>query len=335
MTIIYKPLHCGDDGIFAGLPAGSIINIGGTASSVFTVGGRALLFADGTPTGPGANPLNLQTIYNNSTDVDGFASIKLATGKDFVIYDDTNNSVFFKIDSETGAITISGDLNIVGETVKIESALEVADHWLIQPSTGIHTTLQIEPKVGVSQSVDFINVRTTFGGPVVFRIDNLGNTTLATLTTTDGKVNNVHLANLQTSVNNHILTSASIKHTAAEISVITNSVPQAPAALNVQEALVGLSAEVTSLRTDVTTLQNAPPGGGGGGNVFGYSLLQDIPNSVWYIMHNKNTRNLTCTVYDSTGLLIFPDTVQIIDENNVQITFGAPQSGKVILMVFA
>lgn len=329
MNAIYKPLYIADDGIHSTVPDAAIINVGGTVNSTFTVGSRALLFDDGTPTSGAGRGLNLQNVYDNSLDLDGLASIKLATGKDFVIYDDTNNSVFFKIDSKTGAVTISGDLNIVGQSLSIQSAQEEADHWLIQPALGIYTAFQIEPKAGVTQAVDLINVRATFGGTPVFKIDNTGATTLASLTTLDGLINGVDVKALQIALTNHLTFSNSAKHSAVEISVVANSIPVVPLATDVQQALEGISSAIATLQQGVGTGT-----GTGTGNVFGYSLVQELPNAIWQVVHNKNTKKLTCTVYDSMGQQIFPDSVTIIDANSVQISFGAPQTGSVILMLF-
>lgn len=66
----------------------------------------------------------------------------------------------------------------------------------------------------------------------------------------------------------------------------------------------------------------------------GFLYSQFAPVTTWIVPHKGGNSNLICQVYDPTGLLIFPDGIRIIDINTIQITFGAPQSGKAHIMFF-
>ncbi len=81
---MFKPIFRGTDGVFAQLADGSIINIGGTIGPTFTVGGRGLMFDDGSSTSGGTG-VTFQSVYNASFDSNGDAKIKLIPGRDFVI----------------------------------------------------------------------------------------------------------------------------------------------------------------------------------------------------------------------------------------------------------
>lgn len=60
-----------------------------------------------------------------------------------------------------------------------------------------------------------------------------------------------------------------------------------------------------------------------------YIFTQTSPSTTWSIVHNLG-RNPSVTVIDSGGTEIITD-VQYVDANNLQITFGAPTSGKAYL----
>lgn len=325
MTVIYKPIFLDTDGVKTVLPDGGITNIGGVSGTSFSVNGRGLIFDDGGSSngGPG---LTLQTAYDQSTDIDGYASIKLATGKDFVIYDDTNNNVFFKIDSETGKVTITGDVDIIGESTIINTPLQQADHWLIQTTTGVQVSLQIEPAFGVSNIADLINVRTVWGGTPVFRVDNLGNAYFKNVLVSDGTVNGINIVTLNNFVHDHTTTTVTRKHYASEIGIVPSSIPSAPTATNVQQVLEAISIKVEILEDLRPPIVYS--------NIYGYNIVQDIPSNIWNLNHNKDSLNVTVTIYDDSNSQIFPDKVQIIDTDNIRITFGALQTGRLLLTVF-
>lgn len=58
-----------------------------------------------------------------------------------------------------------------------------------------------------------------------------------------------------------------------------------------------------------------------------YTHVQDAPNDVWSVAHNKNNKHFTVNVFDDEGRSLFPDSISIIDENNVEIRFLYPIAG--------
>lgn len=76
-------------------------------------------------------------------------------------------------------------------------------------------------------------------------------------------------------------------------------------------------------------------GGGGGGELSpGFLYVRTVASTTWNILHNSASEQLICQVYDITGEFILPNSITIIDGNNVQITFAAPQAGKAHLLFF-
>lgn len=98
-------------------PIGSILNIGGVTGPFFTVGGKALIFADGTTSNGSIADistnininLSLQQAYESSQ---GTGLIILKSGKDIVF--EALNEKLFTFNAETGQVTISGDLLVLG-----------------------------------------------------------------------------------------------------------------------------------------------------------------------------------------------------------------------------
>jgi hypothetical protein len=111
-----KPIYLDSDGILSQTPNGAIANFGGTTNPTFTVGGRGLLFDDGTSTAPGNQfSVTLQSAYDNSGVVDGKVTINLEAGKDLVINAGSVDK-FLSIDADTGNFTFSGLLSVLGNT---------------------------------------------------------------------------------------------------------------------------------------------------------------------------------------------------------------------------
>lgn len=116
MSNIRKPLILELDGIIGQLPNGSLINAGGTSFPTFTVGGKGLLFDDGSSTAPGgASSITLQSTYNNSL-TSGLTStqplISLAPEKSFTI--GIQDNIFLSLDSISGDLSLSNDIRILG-----------------------------------------------------------------------------------------------------------------------------------------------------------------------------------------------------------------------------
>ncbi len=58
-----------------------------------------------------------------------------------------------------------------------------------------------------------------------------------------------------------------------------------------------------------------------------YTHKQTTPNAIWNIVHNKNCRYFSYSIYDVSGLSILPDEVEVIDVHSVRIKFIVPLSG--------
>lgn len=315
---VFKPIYLGTDGILAQLADGSIINIGGVIGPTFTVGGRGLLFDDGTSTG-GNGGITLQSVYDASFDSNGDAKIKLITGRDLVIADDTDDGIFFKIDSETGKVTITGDLEILGNAVQIDTIVQDSDHWLISPKAGTTTALKIEPDVGVTPVVDLITVRRLFGQPSVFRIDSNGNL-IATQNAdvggdlnVGGLINGIDLVQLKDDLEDHF-NGTNHRHLATQVDI--DEIETLPGATNVQEALEQLDTKVTT------------------GGVSGYEHVQSVAATTWVVSHNKNTRRVIPAIYDDDYQLMIPDTVKLLDTNTAVIIFSSAITGRAMLSFF-
>lgn len=59
-----------------------------------------------------------------------------------------------------------------------------------------------------------------------------------------------------------------------------------------------------------------------------YTHKQPIPLDSWLVAHSKNCSYFNCSVYDSNGHLVLPDSIEILDANTVLIKFIVPLSGQ-------
>jgi len=108
---IKKPIVLEDDGVLAQLADGGIINAGGVSSSTFTVGGKGLLFDDGSSTSPGGiQGLTLQNAFDNSSTANNPAVIRLTAGKNLDIANSSGNVTYFSINSQNGNISLTGNI---------------------------------------------------------------------------------------------------------------------------------------------------------------------------------------------------------------------------------
>jgi hypothetical protein len=307
-----------NDGIFGHMLDGSIINAGGTSHDTWTVNGRGLLFDDGASTAPsGSSRLSLQRIYDLTNAVNGEAVIKLTLGKDFVLKDDTDDNLFFKVDAETGKVTITGDLEVLGSSTIIESVVQDSDHWVISPKNGAQTALKIEPDLGVTPIVDLITVRRTFGTTPVFRVDKNGNLIATQNFTLGGLLNGVDVAALKNDFDAHIAGSAPLRHKAADIDILP--ITSLPGASNVQEALEALNTKVDAESSGLAK---------------GYEHVQLTPQMSWMINHPLSSTRAQVTVYDASWEQIIPESVKIIDSSTILITFVAATVGRAMILAF-
>ena len=310
-----KPIILESDGIMGQLPSQGVLDISGTAGPYFTVGGRGVLFDDGTSTAPGGSDgTTLQVAYDLSPVSNGGAGIVLSTGKDFVINDPNNDGNYFSISAATGTVTIQGNLIVQGSTTVIDTVIQTSDHWLIQPSSGTTTALSIQPTLGTIPLVDLMTVRRTFGSPPVFRIDLNGNLIASQNLTVAGLINGVDLIALNNEVQQHEIGAVGYRHEANAVDI--TPIPNIPNATNVQEALQSLSNSV------------------GGQSVFGYDHIQAVPASVWTINHNRHTMRASVTIYDTTYEQIIPENVLIVDADNIQVSFGTDMAGSAVVILF-
>lgn len=292
------------------LPDYGITNSGGVMGPTFTVGGRALLFADGSPSdGSGTGlDLTLQGAYDASTP----ALIDLAIGKNFTIQ--ALNANVLSIDASTGKVTITGDLEVQGSSTVIDGILTNVDQVDISPPDGATSALLIEPTLGVTMAADLMRVRQVNAGPSVFTIDQNGNTYIKQLTV-GTTLNSVDFNAFYAAFTAHVTTNATIKHTADEISVtplttLTGS--------TVQEVLEDIDLQLAAATGGIKT----------------FEFIQVGAFAVWNVVHNKNSLRPTVTIYDVTNHQVLPDEVVIVDANTIQVLFNTPLAGRAIILLF-
>lgn len=75
-------------------------------------------------------------------------------------------------------------------------------------------------------------------------------------------------------------------------------------------------------------------GGSSSGVATGFLHQQITGNTTWAIAHNGNTTNILVQVYDASGSFILPNSIDIIDANNVSITFSTVQTGSGHILFF-
>jgi hypothetical protein len=354
------------------VPAGAILDIGGTAGPTFTVDGRELMFADGTSTGPGGlSRLSLQRIYDISgTTTDPTATVAMSTGKHLILRDDNTSKVYFKVDADTGAITISGDLYVQGTTTTVNSSIIDADHYEITPSSGTNVALRINPDSGVAMTSDLINVSAVHDGLSVFKVAYDGTTIISTLRVTnnitlDGLLNGVDVVALRNDVNQHTSVSAN-KHQAKEINVLPGTftdipLPAGTTIRQVQTVLEFLDASINSIGTQVNdlhididalqslvdqnhgefvtktdNLQNQIDVINAEQNVEpkGFTFIAETPQIEWVVTHNKNSKNFIFVLFDGSGFQFQPDTARIVDDNTFVLGFGSPQTGRANMIFY-
>jgi hypothetical protein len=301
--LIYLNLETGEQGK---LPDFGIISAGGVSGPTFTVGGKALLFSDGTSTGgtSGALNLTLQGAYDSSSAI---AQIALTPGKNLVI--NPLNNKFFSVNAETGKVTISGDLEVLGNSAVIEGTISNLDQLVVNPPVGSSTAVIIEPQLGVTMTSNIVTVRNVHGGQPVFTIDAGGNTSLKNLSV--GLVNGVDVLSLYNAFTAH-LSGTGIKHTASEISVDVTL--QNISGSTVSQALTSIDSQLSSVKT--------------------YEHIQTLAAKVWTVQHNKNSMRPTVSIFGVDNVQVLPDELLIVDANTIKISFNTPFSGRALVLMF-
>lgn len=353
---LYRPLFLDSKtGFPAGVPNNAVLNISGVVGPSFTVGGKALLFADGSSTEGGTgNTINLQTSYDNSSIEGNAATIALTPGNDLIIDAPNAPGISFKIDSITGAVSIGGDLIVGGTHTYINSTTYESDNQRLTAQSPSIPALWIQPKNGQhAPTMDLLVISLTPGdltATAVLRVDDVGVTTAASLKVLGdisvvGKINGVNLADLAAKFQSHIFVGTSYKHLAKEINIAPGSFLDLPGTNirsvqtvleflgnsinNINAQVQGLHDDVDNLQTQINEIvveETSEP--------TGFTFVTVDPLEEWVIAHNKNSKNLTFLVFDESGFMFQPDSAQLVDSNTVTLKFGSPQSGRVNMIFY-
>lgn len=51
------------------------------------------------------------------------------------------------------------------------------------------------------------------------------------------------------------------------------------------------------------------------------------PNETWTINHNLGSEDVIVQAFDENGFVVIPNTIQVVDEDVIQLTFGTAQAG--------
>ena len=72
-------------------------------------------------------------------------------------------------------------------------------------------------------------------------------------------------------------------------------------------------------------------------NFAGFTFVQRVPKMKWVLTHNLNTENVLVQVFDNNNSLLIPNSISILDANQIKLTFMAPEAGtaQVVLMLDA
>jgi hypothetical protein len=104
LKLLYLNQELGETGL---TPNGAIVNIGGVSGSQFTIGGKGVVLADGTTTGPmGTSVITLQHAYDSSET----GELKLDSNKNLALVG--ANTTGIKIRGANGAVNIDSHLTI-------------------------------------------------------------------------------------------------------------------------------------------------------------------------------------------------------------------------------
>lgn len=63
-----------------------------------------------------------------------------------------------------------------------------------------------------------------------------------------------------------------------------------------------------------------------------YVFINGAASTTWSIAHNQNNSDFVVNVFDATDSKIIPDSVTIVDANNVTITFAVAADGKAVFI---
>ena len=63
-----------------------------------------------------------------------------------------------------------------------------------------------------------------------------------------------------------------------------------------------------------------------------YVHTQETATSVWTVTHNLNTTSPMIQLYDTTNTMFFPQSIDIVSNNQVTITLGTDSAGRAVVM---
>jgi hypothetical protein len=327
------------------LPDGSILNIGGTDFPTFTVGGKGLLFDDGTSTNgssTGGFSLTLQQAYQNSLpDGNASALLKLLPGKNLTISNTDGSIPYFSINGETGDISISGKLSV--ENVSFTDfynefyAHIAGEEWLRHYASDINILPipQLEDgTTNVQQALEQLSsklVSQSSNKSLTAGYEHTQDIAAQTWTIT----HNSNTMRAHVTVYNEEweqIIPEKIKITDANTITITLSEPMAGKAM---VYLMYLGAVDENTDDCIITYPILPcESNSVRGLVGGYEYIQVIQSASWEINHNANIKRANVTVYDESWEQILPDKVKIINNDVISVTFTKPVSGRALIMLF-
>lgn len=72
-------------------------------------------------------------------------------------------------------------------------------------------------------------------------------------------------------------------------------------------------------------------------NFAGFTFVQRVPKMKWVLTHNLNTENVLVQIFDNNNCIIIPNSISILDANQIKLTFMEPIAGtaQVVLMLDA
>lgn len=329
--IVYRPIHRDPyDGINEEIPDGAIVNIGGTACSNFTVGGVAVVLANGSASDGSAFNITLDSVYHRE-DGNEHAIVSMEAGRDVIFRAANGNDV--RINSATGDVLISGALTVVGESTVVESGVTDYDHILLSPKSGNTIPLKIRYDGSGMPWSSYMEIYDNEKARPIFYVDRSGSTYVESLELpVGGLVDGVDISELNSEFLSH-------SHNANQITVTNenpdvNSVQEYLDFLNVSvnidtQNIENLQSGIADLRDEVSRIQIDQA-------VEPVGTSFDFPEEhvVWTINHGKNSRNFTMTLFDTSGSMFMPDRVLIIDGNTIEIRMTRPVSGFANLIFF-
>lgn len=63
-----------------------------------------------------------------------------------------------------------------------------------------------------------------------------------------------------------------------------------------------------------------------------FTYTQSTPSTSWAVAHGLNTTSINAQIFDAAGRTVIPDEIEIVDPNNISISFGAAFAGKVVVL---